>query len=223
LCKSNLKVKFKKNTKYFARVIIHLLVKISNPFLGYKIIEKFKSFIKEIYSVWISQEFKKIGKEVQILPKLYLKGGEYISIGDGTSLGANGYLTAWDHVNNEQFVPSISIGNNCSIGSNFHITSINCIHIGNSVLTGKYLTISDNSHGCIIMSESQIQPIKRKLYSKGSVKIGNNIWIGDKVTILPNVEIGDGAIIGANSVVTSNVPANVVYAGNPAKLVKILQ
>ena len=49
--------------------------------------------------------------------------------------------------------------------------------------------------------------------------IGKNVWIGDKATILPGVVVGDGAIIGANAVVTKNVPANSVVVGNPARVV----
>ena len=56
--------------------------------------------------------------------------------------------------------------------------------------------------------------------SKGDVIIGKNVWIGDKVTILPNVKIGDGVVIGANSVVTKDIPPCSVVAGNPAKIIK---
>lgn len=56
--------------------------------------------------------------------------------------------------------------------------------------------------------------------SKGPVIIGSNVWFGDKATILPNVTIGDGAVIAANSVVTKDVPAYSVVAGNPAKIIK---
>lgn len=62
--------------------------------------------------------------------------------------------------------------------------------------------------------------MKRKCISKGIVQIGNKVWIGDKVTILPNVRIGDGAIIAANSVVTKDVPSYSVVAGNPATIKK---
>ena len=60
----------------------------------------------------------------------------------------------------------------------------------------------------------------RSVMSKGPVIIGNDVWIGDKATILPGVTIGDGAVIAANAVVTKDVPAYSVVAGNPAKIVK---
>lgn len=62
--------------------------------------------------------------------------------------------------------------------------------------------------------------MERPIISKGSVVIGNNVWIGDKVTILPNVTIGDGVVIAANSVVTKNIPTCSVVAGIPAKIIK---
>jgi acetyltransferase-like isoleucine patch superfamily enzyme len=123
----------------------------------------------------------------------------------------------------QKFTPSITIGDNCSIGEYCHITSINSITIGNGVLTGRWVTITDNSHGSSSLEEFYIQPSKRKLYSKGSVVIEDNVWIGDKVTILPGVHIGYGSIIGANAVVTKDVPANCVVGGNPAKIIKVIK
>ena len=65
-----------------------------------------------------------------------------------------------------------------------------------------------------------MRPQKRELSSKGIIKIGDNVWIGDKATILSNVSIGDGSIVAANSVVTKNVPPYSVVAGNPARVIK---
>ena len=56
--------------------------------------------------------------------------------------------------------------------------------------------------------------------TQGPVRIGSNVWIGFESCILPGVTIGDGSVVGARSVVTANVPANCVVAGNPARVVK---
>lgn len=87
-------------------------------------------------------------------------------------------------------------------------------------MTGRFVLITDNGHGRSIAEESNIPPLKRKTFSKGPVIIGKNVWIGDKATVLPGVTIGDGAIIGANSVVTKDIPANSIAVGIPAKVVK---
>ena len=55
---------------------------------------------------------------------------------------------------------------------------------------------------------------------KGDTVIGNDVWIGKNVTILPGVHIGDGAIIGANSVVTKDIPAYHIAGGNPCKIIR---
>ena len=65
-----------------------------------------------------------------------------------------------------------------------------------------------------------IKPNDRDVVSKGPVVIGNNVWIGDKATILPGVTIGDGAVIAVNAVVTKDVPVYSVAAGNPARIIK---
>ncbi len=55
------------------------------------------------------------------------------------------------------------------------------------------------------------------------ITIGNNVWIGAGVSVLPGVTIGDNVVIGAGSVVTKNIPSNVVAVGNPCRIVKQLQ
>lgn len=112
------------------------------------------------------------------------------------------------------------IGNNCSFGAYNHITCANRVAIGDSLLTGKWVTITDNSHGETDKSTLEMRPQERPITSKGPVVIGNNVWIGDKATILPGVTIGDGAVIAANAVVTKDVPAYSVVGGNPAKVIK---
>ena len=81
------------------------------------------------------------------------------------------------------------------------------------------MTITDNSHGDTSIDIRSYPPISRPLVSKGKVVIGENVWIGDKATILPGVSIGDGAVIGANAVVTKDVPPYSVVVGNPAKII----
>lgn len=179
-----------------------------------------------IKSVWIGnlnkRYFKYCGDGLKIKSGSYFLGHSHISMGDNVSFGYNSVCTAWREYNGVKQTPLIVIGNNCSFGDRIHITSINSISIGESLLTGRDVMITDNSHGNIKKEELSLSPLMRNLYSKGRINIGNNVWMGDKVTILPGVTLGNGCIVGANSVVTKSFPDNSIIAGNPAKLIKQL-
>lgn len=173
-----------------------------------------------INNVRLCREFKK-ADNVHIKSSMTIVGGEYISIGENTHFDKECVLTAYDHtLDGSTFTPEIQIGTGCDFGAWNHITAINRIVIGDNLLTGKWVTITDNSHGTTDAETLQSPPLTRKMVSKGAVVIGKNVWIGDKATILPGVMIGDGAVIAANSVVTKDVVPYSVVAGNPARVVK---
>jgi len=147
-------------------------------------------------------------------------GRQYISIGNYSSFGKRAIVAAWKREENN---PCIRIGENVAIGDDCFITAFNQIVIGNNVLIAQKVTITDNSHGMMkSLEELKVHPSRRMPFSKGPVIIEDNVWIGDKVTICPNVRIGEGAIIGANSVITKDVPAYTVAAGAPARVIKII-
>lgn len=183
----------------------------------------FHKYYNRIYTFFVKQGFGFFGHGsiIDPYPDL-LVGKRCITIGEKTSIGKHVQLTAWEIHNGIQYIPSINIGSGCQFGSYNHITAINSIIIGDGVLTGKFVTITDNSHGNPKEKKDlAISPIQRTVYSKGPVVIGNNVWIGDKVTILPNVNIGNGCIIGANAVVTKSAPPYSILVGNPAKIINI--
>lgn len=106
------------------------------------------------------------------------------------------------------------IGDCCNFGEYNHLTAFKSIKIGNGVLTGRWVTISDNSHGETSLEHLKIPPAKRLIYSKGEIIIEDNVWIGDKATILVGVKIGE------NSVVTKDIPPYSVVVGNPVRIIK---
>lgn len=153
-----------------------------------------------------------------------LMGCRYIKIGKGSTIHDDAILTAWDKYGNQEFSPRITIGSNTNIGEHSHISACNSIEIGNGVLTGRYVYISDNSHGNLSDSRELDQnPIDRPLFSKGSVVIEDRVWIGERVCVCAGVKIGVGAVIAANAVVTHDIPAGVLAAGVPAKVIKIIK
>ena len=143
-----------------------------------------------------------------------------IEIGDYCLIGRNSHITA--HEMPQYNTPvKISIGDGCMFGPDMHITAVNSIRIGKNVRTGKSVLISDNSHGDPKdMALRNIAPNARPIYSKGAIVIGDNVWIGEKAAILAGVTIGEGAIIGANAVVTKNIPPYSIAAGIPALIIK---
>jgi acetyltransferase-like isoleucine patch superfamily enzyme len=79
------------------------------------------------------------------------------------------------------------------------------------------------THGSVIVShDAALKRINRKSASVGTVRIGNNVFIGVNAVVLRDVTIGDNSVVGAGSVVTKDVPENVVVAGNPARIIRYL-
>lgn len=199
--------------------LILLSIKIIHKLYPYKWNNKIQFYFNRLYSLWISNEFTNIGKNVFFQHPITLLGTPYISLGSNIQFGKLCILAAHTSYYNQVLSPKITIGDNCNFGEYNHITCINSITIGNNVLTGRFVTITDNSHGETNRTSMEIDPSKRNLYSKGEVAIGSNVWIGDKVTILPGVTIGDGVVIAANSVVTKDIPDYCIVAGIPAKII----
>ncbi|WP_287620933.1 acyltransferase [Parabacteroides sp.] len=211
--------------KSFVRlVLLHISCLISYMF-PYSCVFLLNRFLgRLLYTGWICREFKSFGSNSYIMPFLSeLKGANCISIGERCIIRPRVTLTAFDTYNGQLFHPKIVIGDNCSIGEGSHITAINLIKFGNNVRSGKNILITDNSHGKSVRELLNMAPNFRPLYSKGPVIIDDNVWIGEKSSIMPGVHIGKGVIVAANSVVTKNVPPYCVVAGVPAKVVKVME
>lgn len=168
----------------------------------------------------VSALFKSLGSGAYVVHPYFIGGQWNIEVGDDFSAGPHFWMEAIDSYGSQKFMPSIKIGDNFSAQRNCHIGAIDSITIGNGVLLGSNILITDHAHGNSTLSQQLIPPTQRSLASKGPVVIGNNVWIGDNAIILPNVTLGDGCIVGAGSVVTRSFPAGSVIGGNPAKLLK---
>lgn len=206
--------------KKFKKLVI-LIVKFFNKIFPSKIIGLLNYYIKnQLYTYWMMSNFKATGNSMSIGYPIYLKGGKYISVGEGFTSDQRLRLDAIDEFLGEKFTPQIIIGGGFCIQKDCHIGAINKIIIGDNVLIASRVFISDHFHGEINSEAFKLPPASRKLYSKGPVIIEDNVWIGDGVAILPNVTIGRNSIVGANAVVTKSVPSNCVVGGNPARIIK---
>lgn len=201
--------------------ILNSIIKIIVNAIYFEHVNYLFSFIKnDFISEWNKKKLNTCGKGSIIGKNFDITGGECISIGENTTIKDNSSITAWSIYLEQRFSPRITIGDNCGIGERAHITAIESITIGNGVLLGKNVLITDNGHGNNSLAQQSIIPSMRELISKGPVVIEDNVWIGQNSCVLPGVTIGQGAIIAANSVVTKNVEVNTIVAGNPARVIK---
>ncbi len=111
-------------------------------------------------------------------------------------------------------------GYNIEIGENFFM-NMNCV-----ILDGAKVTFGDNvfvAPGCGFYTAGH--PLDAEKRNAGleyalPIRIGNNVWIGAQVCVLPGVTIGDNSVIGAGSVVTKDIPSGVLAAGNPCRVIR---
>lgn len=115
-----------------------------------------------------------------------------------------------------KFPENLYIENNVTINRNVFITARGSVYIGNDVLIGQNTVINSGNHE---FSNSNL-PINAQGHSSDKIIIGNDVWIGANCSILKGVEIGDGSVIGAGSVVTKNIEPYSIVGGTPAKKIK---
>jgi acetyltransferase-like isoleucine patch superfamily enzyme len=140
-------------------------------------------------------------------------GGKGIEIGAGSFFQRGLWLYC---VGIDEIDANMTIGKNCVFGYNNHITCVRKLSIGDFVLTANNVYISDNSH--------EYEDISKPIVEQGvkfikEVSIGSGSWIGENVSII-GASIGRNSVIGANSVVTNDIPDYCVAAGNPAIIIK---
>lgn len=211
--------------RHLLKQVIRIITSSFGKVYSYRRSQRLASYKNVLYTFWLKDEFRSFGYHSIIEKPCCLQGGgqKKIRIGDYTSIQSHCVLGCWVEYGKQHFNPSITIGDHCSIGEYTHITACNNITIGDGLLTGRFVYIGDNAHGEFKKENAHILPQDRNLCSKGEVVIGNNVWIGDKVTILGGVHIGDNVIIAANAVVTKDVLSNSVVAGVPAKVIKMIE
>lgn len=173
-----------------------------------------------VFSLVVSLLYTKIFHRSARLIRLpcTIRGAKYIRLGSGFVAGRYCRIDALSDCERQ-----IVIGSNCQINDSVHIAAIESICIGDNVLLASRVFITDHQHGDY-SGDDQSNPIeivaKRRLSSK-PVKIFDNVWLGEGVVVMPGVTIGENSIIGANSVVTKDIPENSIACGVPAKVIKV--
>lgn len=158
--------------------------------------------------------FGAIGSRSIIFKPIALKNPQNVYIGSEVAIHSHGWLLTGSLPGKEP--PKLTIGDGTDIGNFNHITCVNQVSIGNKVLTADGVHISDNGHG---FNDPGIPIMDQPVVSKGAVFIGDGTWLGENVSVL-SCRIGRNCVIGANAVVTRDVPDFCVAAGIPARVIK---
>lgn len=148
-----------------------------------------------------------------------LRNYRFISFGKNFTTGRNNRFECYKIGNK---TPKLVFDSNVQINDKCHIACVESIYIGKNVLIASNVFITDHDHGNLTKSvDFQIPWKYQKQFSK-KVIIKNNVWIGENVCILKGVTIGSNTVVAAGSIVTKNIPENSVVAGNPGRVIKIL-
>jgi acetyltransferase-like isoleucine patch superfamily enzyme len=149
--------------------------------------------------------------------------GDDVSLGPGCMLSPTrkypgAFMQGAPGVEVQEFDPVIRIGDRVSATGYLTIGAAARVEIGDDALLAAHIFISDNQHG---HSRTDLPYKYQPLEKIAPVSIGKGCWIGEHVVIMPGANIGDMAIIGANSVVTRPVPPHSIAVGSPAKVIRI--
>ena len=117
------------------------------------------------------------------------------------------------------FGKGLKMGNNSAIGDYTHFGAPGGIEIGNDVIMGSYISFHSENHN---FSDTTRLIREQGVTSKG-IKLGNNIWVGAKVTFLDGCVVGDNSVVAAGAVVNGIYPDNSVIGGVPARVIKTIE
>ncbi len=143
------------------------------------------------------------GLELQVAPGARVEFGRFVWLGDGTKVRCH--------------EGRVEIGAKTVIGQECTISAYQRVRIGEQCVIADRAMFIDFDHGVVEVE----RPIRQQGIYKRDVEVGSNVWIGYGACILRGVRVGDNAIVGTNSVVTKDVPANAVVAGIPARVIRM--
>lgn len=146
-----------------------------------------------------------------------VEGNENITIGKDSFIGEGSELLAYKFHFDKPLDSHLTIGNHVRITARCRITCAGNICIGNDSLLGPDVFITDHNHGMNPELKGGYSP---QDITVKDVMIGEGVWLGQRVCVLPGVTVGNHSIIGANSVVTKNIPPYSMAVGAPARIVK---
>ena len=172
----------------------------------------------KLFSVAVAGSFREFGRRSVIQLPVRLSGESRISVGDDVFVGAGSWLQVLsDSGRGETGV--IEIGSGTSIAGSCILSAASRIRLGRSVLLARNVYIADHTHA---YADVGVPVLDQGITRVAPVEIGDGAWLGQNVVITPGVRVGRGAVVGANSVVRDEVPDFAVAVGAPARVVRRL-
>ena len=150
---------------------------------------------------------------------IYIRGRQHIQWGTGFTTGVGLRMDAFVKTD----AGGIRIGQRVQLNDYVHIAAVESVSIGNDVLIASKVFITDHNHGSYGKGGkhcSPLEPPTERTLASAPVVIEDRVWLGENVSVMPGVRIGEGTIVAANSVVTRNLPPNTIAAGAPARVIK---
>lgn len=169
-------------------------------------------------------------ENLRIEPPFRIINSQFITIGDDVSLGPGCMLNAIrrypgrflsglpDGVEVESYEPEIRIGSRVSATGYLTLSAANLVTIEDDVIFASSVFIGDHAHG---RSRTDVAYKYQPLEDVSPITIGRGSWIGEHVVVMPGVSIGEFAIVGANSVVSEDIPPRSIAVGSPSRVVKV--
>ncbi len=161
----------------------------------------------------------KFGHNVTIERFTRLDGyaAEKIALGNNCRIGAFSCLTCTSHLS--KFGKGLVMGDNSAIGDYTHFGAAGGIRIGNDVIMGSYISFHSENHNFA----DTTRLIREQGVSSKGIVLGNNIWVGAKVTFLDGCIVGNNCVVAAGAVVNGIFPDNCVIGGVPARIIKTIE
>ena len=147
----------------------------------------------------------------------FFSGKEFISVGKESYVGNGSELIAVPKHFEQKLSPCLFIGNHVRMTARCRITCAGTITIEDDVLMAPDVFITDHNHGMDPTKDGGYSPQPLIVHD---VTIKQGVWLGQRACVLPGVTIGEHSIIGANSVVTKDIPPYCIAAGSPARVIK---
>lgn len=169
-----------------------------------------------LYTLLQRPRFARLGRHAVIHPPILMTSPDSISIGDGTVIMEHAFLNVKPGAGSA----SLTIGDRVYVGRFAHINALKNVVIEDDVLINHKVTLGDESHR---FEDTTVPILSQGTFFDGGVLLRRGCWIGTGSIIMPGVTVGRNSVVGANSVVTADVPDYTVVAGAPAREIRKLK